>query len=122
MKFKAKDLLAQLNLSQLPSRVKIEEVDSSELSTLDLYEHRQPNCCKLQHLFDAQNQPRRMRIIDSDGQMYDIMLLQNGKIGVEKLDVVIVYNTPSEFYTWEEAEESLANDWDLYSPITASKK
>jgi len=76
---------------------------------------------RLQQLYD-QDPTDRLRIIDNDGKLYDVLSLGTKGIGIELLGVEIRYKGITPHLSWEEAQESLPREWEEFSRIRSSRK
>jgi hypothetical protein len=77
---------------------------------------------KLQSTFEAYESPHRLRVIDREGNLYDILQLPNGKIGIEFLENRTNYLGVKPYYSWEEAEESLPEGWEALKAVNANEE
>jgi hypothetical protein len=62
----------------------------------------------------------RLRILDSSGNLYDVIMMPDGTIGVQELALKVEYGSFHKFPTWEEAEESLP-PYSVEKAINANK-
>jgi len=121
MEVKAKEILAQ-TLKKIKRKPLLEEVSEEEIEKViqeDL--NFSDGVTKLEATFDAHGNPDRLRIMDKEGHMYDIMVLAGGKVGIEKLEPRIHYLGIKPFRSWLEAQAALP-DWVTERAVTASER
>jgi len=61
----------------------------------------------------------RMRLSDSDGNLFDVILYPDGSIGIQELALKIDFGRTTKFQTWEEASEAIPQKYDLVRHIEA---
>lgn len=110
MRIKAKDILSQ---EQFEIRKPIiEEIPEEEIEHAvkeDLAIDESANV--LESTFHAHGDPDRLRLIDAEGNLWDVLQMPNGKIGIEKLEPRIHYLGIKTFKSWSEAQEALPDEW-----------
>lgn len=109
MKIKAKHILAQDFEVKKPI---LESVPEDEINAEIDQEISYSDTTKLESTYSAHGEPNRLRLLDSGGDMWDVLVLPNGKIGIEKIEPVIQYLGIKTFDSWEEAQNALPEDWD----------
>ena len=119
MEVKAKEIIAQ-ELKKIKRKPLLEEVSEDEIEKIikeDL--NSSDGVTKLEATFDAHGNPDRLRIMDGEGNMYDVMILASGKVGIEKLEPRIHYLGIKPFKSWMEAQAALP-DWVSERAVNAS--
>jgi len=110
MKFSAKDIFAQEKMNM--RKPIIEEIPEEEIQFAikdDMAYDETANL--LESTFSAHGEPDRLRLLDEEGNLWDVLRMPNGKIGVEKLEPRIHYLGIKTFNSWEEAQEALPREW-----------
>lgn len=91
----------------------IEEIPESEIEHSiqeDLATDKFANI--LESTFHAHGDPDRLRLIDAEGNLWDILQMPTGKIGIEKLEPRIHYLGIKTFDSWQDAQAALPNEWE----------
>ena len=126
IKIKAKDILAQQKTIQVPTdqlekQPIIEEEQPEDIySGLGVDERRN----KLEHDFTVSNLSYgdRLRIADPSGQMFDIMLMPDGTVGIQNLTLKLEYGKITKYNTWEDANAAIPQNYDIQKAIIAKKQ
>jgi len=77
----------------------------------------------LERAFEGAGSPQRLRIIDPEGSLYDVFIVEQTAdgaqvIGVTPLELKIIYPRGWDKYTsWDEAEATLPKGWEVYESI-----
>jgi hypothetical protein len=82
---------------------------------------------RLEREFNVSNDPARptdsLRLIDGEGVFWDIIPMPDSSIGVQELEMQVVY--PEEKFnrydSWEAAEEALPGTWSVHQVLTSTK-
>lgn len=126
MKIKAKDILAQQKTVQVPTdqlekQPIVDEAPEGDIySGLEMGERRN----KLEHDFTVSNLSYgdRLRITDPNGNMFDIMLMPDGTVGIQNLSLRLEYGKITKYTTWEDANAVIPQDYDIQKAIVAKKR
>ena len=120
MRITAKDILGQFNQNiELP-------VDQLEHVPMfrDMYEGiAPPTRTKLEHdyVVNGLDFGDHMRMVSPRGDLVDVILMPDGRIGVQEINTKVEYGPVKTFNEWEDAEEQLS-DWTFYKAIQAKKR
>jgi len=124
MKLRAKDILAQQKTIQVPTdqlekQPIVEEQPEDIYSGLGVEERRN----KLEHDFTVSNLSYgdRLRITDPSGNMFDVMLMPDGTIGIQNITLKIEYGRTTKYTTWEDANAAIPQNYDIQKAIVAKK-
>lgn len=125
MKLLAKDVLAQQKTIQVPTdqlekQPVVDEEPQEDLYTgLEVGERRN----KLEHDFTVSNLSYgdRLRIVDPDGNMFDVMLMPDGSIGIQNLALKLEYGRITKYTNWEDANAAIPQNYDVQKAIVANK-
>lgn len=119
MKIKAKDVLAQtvkVPTEQVQSHPIVEEMPDEEL-----YGDRK-NALEYAFVSSGLSYGDRLRVIDDDGNLYDVIYMPNGQIAVQNLLLKMNYGQMQTFNSWEEAEAVIPQGYSIDKAVVASKK
>jgi len=61
----------------------------------------------------------RLRIIDKEGNLYDVAWLEEDKFMIQELDLKVEYGKSKIFPTWESLEESLPKPYEPYKVVVS---
>lgn len=125
IKLLAKDVLAQQKTVQVPTDqlekqpIIEEEPEGDIYSDIDIEQRRN----KLEHDFTVSNLSYgdRLRITDPDGNMFDVMLMPDGTVGIQNLSLKLEYGRITKYTTWEDANAAIPQDYDIQKAIVATK-
>lgn len=98
------------------TRSPIVEGPASEFSGMSADEVHDTGVPRLQQMFES-DPVDRLRVIDNEGQLFDILDLGTSGVGVEPLSVVIQYLGIQPHLSWEEAQDSLPPEWNEYNRV-----
>jgi len=116
----AQQKTVQVPTDQLEKQPIVDEEPEGDIySGLEIGERRN----KLEHDFTVSNLSYgdRLRITDPDGQMFDIMLMPDGSVGIQNLTLKLEYGKITKYTTWEDANEAIPQDYDIQKAIVAKK-
>ena len=127
MKIKAKDLIAQQKTVQVPTdqleqKPIVDEDDQEEDIYSGLGVDERQN--KLEYDFTSSNLSYgdRLRITDSSGAMFDVMVMPDGTIAIQNLTLKLEYGKMSKYNTWEDANAAIPQDYEIQKAIVAKKQ
>ncbi len=121
MKIDAKDILAE-ELHKVRTRPLLEEISAEDIEKIIEDDLSHSDQTRLEVVFNAHEHPDRLRIMDSEGEMFDVMVLPNGRIGIEKLEPRIHYLGVKPYGSWAEAQEALPDDWESSRAVNAHER
>lgn len=102
----------------------LEELDETDIEKIlqeDVGAFSGEDVPKLKKLYEEFGNPDRVRILDVDGNMYDVIPLPNGKVGVERIEAVLVYSGITQYDSWVEAQEAIPAEWVKQKAIFSSR-
>jgi len=109
----------QVPTDQLEKQPIIEEELEDIYSGLGIDERRN----KLEHDFTVSNLSYgdRLRVTDPSGNMFDVMLMPDGTVGIQNLTLKLEYGKITKYTTWEDANAAIPQDYDIQKAIVAKK-
>lgn len=102
----------QTGLEPILLRPILEELDQNDIQKIleeDVAEETDEP--KLKRMYDELGNPDRIRILDDSGNLYDIIALPNGRVGVEQIEAVLIYKGIKQYDSWFEAQNAIPNTW-----------
>lgn len=123
MKIKIADLLKEYDLHKQAQEDSDGDPDDMTLSDEELEhmlqeeEDRIPSSTgNLEYTYRSKNNPDRLRLLTPSGELWDVLEMPDGHIGVQKIEVEIKFPMENfqKFKTWEEAEAALPVGWETY--------
>lgn len=118
MKIKAKEVVAQDSMVQFPT----DQVERAPIQDQDNEDIAPSSTTKLEHEYLASglSYGDRLRLVNDSGQLVDVILMPNGQIAIQQLQLKIEYGGTTVYPTWEHADAQ-AQGYDFYKAIVAAK-
>lgn len=126
MKIKSKEVLAQKDVVQVQEKeiqsqpIMSEEEEAQEIA--DYYEGTGTPHLQREYEVAGLEYGDRLRIIgDNSGELFDVILMPNGQIGIQKIFLKVDYGEHTNYSSWEDAQNSLPERFSVEKAIVAKK-